>query len=91
MVRALLANRLRIVKDRVPRREIVQIAGAVRPSNERSNVIHPESLARVAAGVASHIGESADEKTQNRGDDGFGDIFCVPILKNLNITRKIAQ
>ena len=41
--------RLRVVEDGIARSQVVQVAGAVRASDERSNVIHSQSLPRIAA------------------------------------------
>src|SRR5579862_1489621 len=64
---------LRVIEDGIARSQVVQIAGAVRAGEERSNVIHPQSLPRIAAWnvlrVIQDIGElRADTKFESLGD-----------------------
>jgi len=53
--------------------------------------IHPSPWPGLLQVLRPTLARARTRKLKIEGDDGFGDIFCVPILKNLNITRKIAQ
>ncbi len=57
--------RLRVVEDGIARSQIVQIARTVRASDERSNVVHAQSLTRIATrnvlGVIEQVGELCAE------------------------------
>ena len=60
--------RLRIVEDGIAGSEIVQIARAVRPREERGDVIHSQPLTRIAARNVLRVIEQIRELRTESGD-----------------------
>ena len=69
--------RLRIVEDGIARRQVVQIARAVGAGDERGNVIHSQSLPRIAAGNVLRVIEEVGEL---RAESEFNPLRDVDVL-----------
>jgi len=66
---------LRVIEDCVPRSEIVQIARAVRSGEERGDIIHPESLPRIATWNVLRMIEQIGELCAETEFKALGDAY----------------